>query len=74
MRASGDQLARQHGHRTVPVEIRGASGDLTERLMTLAEFVDQHLLAATSDASTQEVCPFAACDFSLLRLRRVLDG
>ena len=41
---------REHGHRTVPIELGvHAAGSLRERLMTLAEFVDEHLDRAPAE-------------------------
>lgn len=42
------RLAAQHGHRTVPLELRDPQGELTEVFMTLREFVEGRLLAAPS--------------------------
>lgn len=46
---------RQHGHRTVPIELGlHADGSLRERLMTLAEFVDEHLDGAPAEGQNDD--------------------
>eukprot|EP00928_Gymnodinium_smaydae_P099799 TRINITY_DN9626_c1_g1_i1.p1 TRINITY_DN9626_c1_g1~~TRINITY_DN9626_c1_g1_i1.p1 ORF type:complete len:354 (-),score=60.55 TRINITY_DN9626_c1_g1_i1:39-1100(-) len=46
------RLVKQHGHRTVPIELRDKEERLTEKLMLLREFVEQRLLSASADGET----------------------
>eukprot|EP00929_Paragymnodinium_shiwhaense_P049388 TRINITY_DN24912_c0_g1_i1.p1 TRINITY_DN24912_c0_g1~~TRINITY_DN24912_c0_g1_i1.p1 ORF type:complete len:505 (-),score=114.61 TRINITY_DN24912_c0_g1_i1:245-1720(-) len=50
-RAGLRRLGCRHGHRTIPVELRDASGALTEKLMSLKDFIETKLLA--SDAKSK---------------------
>merc|ERR1712137_1008194 len=47
------RLAGRYGHRTVPVELRNAKQTLTEKLMTLCDFVESKLLGPGSLAAAQ---------------------
>jgi hypothetical protein len=56
---------REHGHRTVPIELGvHAAGTLRERLMTLAEFVDEHLDRAPEEETA--CCPAYLAQHTLL--------